>query len=205
MIVICGKPVTLSAFKSPIPLIFLIFEINSAALLSKISKSSPKILMAISLRLPVINSLKRIWIGCEISILAPGMISISSFMAFAKSSQLWYLPFHSFLSFRTIIKSPLSIGIGSVGISPLPILVTIVLISGNLAFNNFSYFVVVSTICVSELPVIIVALIAKSPSSIVGINSPPIFWKMINAKTKNPREMPKTTFLNCNALFKKGV
>ncbi|MNR40882.1 hypothetical protein D3C85_1592120 [compost metagenome] len=79
------------------------------------------------------------------------------------------------MSFSTIIISPLSIGIGSVGISPLPILVTMVLISGNLAFRIFSYSVVVFIICERELPVIIVAFKAKSPSSIVGMNSPPIF------------------------------
>ena len=58
--VICGNPVILSAFKSPIPSILFTLAINSLALESKISKSSPKILMAISLRLPDINSLKRI-------------------------------------------------------------------------------------------------------------------------------------------------
>ena len=67
---------------------------------------------------------------------APGIASISSFIKLAKSSQL-SADVHSDLSFKTIIKSPLSIGIGSVGISPLPILVTIVLISGNFAFNIF--------------------------------------------------------------------
>ena len=142
--------------------------------------------------------------GWETSILAPGITSISSFIRLAKSSQL-SAEVHSDLSFKTIIKSPLSIGIGSVGISPLPIFVTIVLISGNFAFRIFSYLVVVSIICVNELPVIIVALIAKSPSSIVGINSPPIFWKTTNAITNNPTAIPKTTFLICNALSKNGV
>ncbi|MNX24281.1 hypothetical protein D3C86_542980 [compost metagenome] len=126
-------------------------------------------------------------------------------MALAISSQLRYLPFHSFLSFKTIIRSPLSIGIGSVGISPLPILVTIVLISGNLAFRICSYLVAVSTICESELPVIMVALIAKSPSSIVGINSPPMFWKTIKAKANNPIAIERTTFLNSKAFFNNGV
>src|SRR5690242_5073255 len=101
--------------------------------------------------------------------------------------------------------SPFSIGIGSVGISPLPIFVTMVFISGNFAFNIFSHWVVVFIIEVNELPVIILVSKARSPSSMVGINSPPIFWKINKATANKPIEIKRTIFLAFNALFNSGM
>ena len=110
--------------------------------------------------------------GCETSMFAPGIFMSSAFILPPNSSVV-SLVFHSLLSFKVIIKSALSLGLGSVGISPLPILLTTLMTSGNFSLIIFSYAVVVFIICESEEPVIIVELMAKSPSSNFGINSPP--------------------------------
>ena len=80
---------------------------------------------------------------------------------------------HSFLGFNTIIISPASIGIGSVGISPLPIFVTTISTSGKRSFNILAALFVYSIVVVILLPGKIRASTAKSPSSKAGINSPP--------------------------------
>ena len=59
---------------------------------------------------------------------------------------------HSLLGFRITKTSAKSIGIGSVGISATPILLTIFSTSGNFAFIICSTLVVVSIVSVSELP-----------------------------------------------------
>src|SRR3989344_2927901 len=77
--------------------------------------------------------------GCENSVVTPGISSKVSSI-FSINSSLESADVHSSLSFRRIIMSPASIGIGSVGISAEPILVTIILISGNRFFCNFFSF-----------------------------------------------------------------
>ena len=84
---------------------------------------------------------------------------------------------HSFLSFKTIIKSVASGGIGSDGISPLPVFPTTALTSGN-SFINLDACILVVILCESDVPCGILNSKAKSPSSNCGINSPPIFEKM---------------------------
>ena len=87
----------------------------------------------------------------------------------------------SFLSFKMIIKSEASIDIGSVGISPAPILVTIFSISGKRLINNLDAFCVASNVVFKELPLNNLVSTAKSPSSNFGINSPPkVVNKMID-------------------------
>src|SRR3989344_2927900 len=76
--------------------------------------------------------------GCENSVVTPGISSKVSSI-FSINSSLESADVHSSLSFRRIIMSPASIGIGSVGISAEPILVTIILISGN-RFWIISFF-----------------------------------------------------------------
>ncbi|MCY1511285.1 hypothetical protein D9M68_456990 [compost metagenome] len=103
---------------------------------------------------------------------------------------------HSFLGFIDNSISPFSIGIGSVGISALPIRVTACLISGNLSFNIFSALLKVLTTSVSEAPCIIDISMAKSPSSRVGINSPPIFEKtQIVIANKIKTKLTKATLI----------
>ena len=72
--------------------------------------------------------------GCSNERLQPGIALIFSFIFSAKSSLLNAVV-HCFLSFSTIIISALSIGIGSVGISLVPIFVTTSLTSGNVSAN----------------------------------------------------------------------
>ena len=62
---------------------------------------------------------------------------------------------------------------GSVGTSPLPILVTTFSTSGNLSFNIFAAFCVEAIVVFKLLPVKTLVSTAKSPSSKAGMNSPP--------------------------------
>ena len=77
------------------------------------------------------------------------------------------------MSFKITIISLASIGIGSVGTSPLPILVTTFSTSGNLSFNILAAFCVEAIVVFKLLPVNTRVSTAKSPSSKAGINSPP--------------------------------
>ncbi len=124
------------------------------------------------------------------------MSSNASAILFANSSLL-DAETHSDLSFRIIIKSPASTGIGSVGISPEPILETTCKTSGKLSKSIFSAFVVAFIVFESELPVITRVSTAKSPSSSVGINSPPKFLNTITAITKSPKVLVRIIALLC--------
>ena len=89
------------------------------------------------------------------------------------------------------IISAASIGIGSVGTSPLPILVTTFSISGNLSNKIFDAFCVYSTVVAKLLPVKTLVSIAKSPSSNAGINSPPKNEKAIKLEINKPTTADK--------------
>ena len=204
LIVICGKPATRSALASETPSIPLINCTTSSPLLTNISISSPKILTATSLLTPVINSLKRIWIGWENSVNAPG-ISDKACSIFSISSSFVSAEVHSLLSFKRIIISPASIGIGSVGISAEPILVTIIFTSGNLSLNIFSACVVASTSWDNELPDAMIKCVAISPSSNVGMNSPPNELKTNKLATNKPMATAIIAALTCSAFSKIGV
>ena len=141
--------------------------------------------------------------GCENSVVTPGRSS-STFSISCVNSSLVFPEVHSLLSFKIIIISAASIGIGSVGISDEPIFDTIIFISGNLTFNNFSAFVVVSISCESELPEAIIMWVAMSPSSKFGINSPPKFEKINNETANNPNETPIINPLISSAFSKIG-
>ena len=91
------------------------------------------------------------------------------------SSSLVFALVHSALGLSAIIMSALSTGIGSVGISALPILVTICFISGYFVLSNFSPIVVASVIWLRLVPCDMLNSAAKSPSSRFGMNSPPSF------------------------------
>ncbi|MNU83140.1 hypothetical protein D3C71_728340 [compost metagenome] len=129
--------------------------------------------------------------GCENSVVTPGISSNTSSICFISSS-LESAEVHSSLSFNRMIISPASMGIGSVGISAEPILVTIILISGKRFFNSFSAFVVVSTSWESELPEAMMTCVAISPSSKVGMNSPPNLPNTMNAMSKRTTAIPTT-------------
>ena len=159
------------------------------------SRLSPNILIATSCLMPVSNSLLRIWIGCDISASNPGIVwSVSSI--FSMSSSVVSVEVHSAFGLSEIMMSALSTGIGSVGISALPIRLTTCFTSGYSAFSSFSALVQLSTICEREVPCDILISTAKSPSSKLGINSPP---RNLNATrlTQNKATAPVITFLFC--------
>ena len=154
---------------------FIILETLSACWVST-SRLSPKILIATSCLIPVSNSLLRIWIGCEISASKPGIVfRVSSI--FSISSAVVSAEVHSAFGLSATMMSALSTGIGSVGISALPMRLTTCLISGYSAFRSFSALEQLSTICESEVPCDMLISTAKSPSSRLGMNSPPRKWK----------------------------
>ena len=77
------------------------------------------------------------------SVVTPGMLSRVSSI-FSIISSLVLAEVHSDLSFMITMASAASMGMGSVGISALPILETISIISGNLALSICSALVVAS-------------------------------------------------------------
>ncbi|MNI10267.1 hypothetical protein D3C73_633710 [compost metagenome] len=105
--------------------------------------------------------------------------SANAALIFVASSGKVCAEVHCFLSFKITIISEASIGIGSVGTSPLPILVTTFSTSGNLLFKIWAAFCVLSMVVVRLLPGRTRVSTAKSPSSSEGINSPPS-WLIIN-------------------------
>ncbi|MNR07462.1 hypothetical protein D3C85_1235800 [compost metagenome] len=111
---------------------------------------------------------------------------------------------HSFFGFKITIISPASKGIGSVGISALPILVTIFCTSGKLSNRILDAFCVVSMVLFRLLPVSRRVSTAKSPSSNCGINSPPKVPITKTAMAKSESVAAKIDFGNCNTRFNKG-
>ncbi|MNN88233.1 hypothetical protein D3C81_2058930 [compost metagenome] len=91
-------------------------------------------------------------------------------------------------------------GIGSVGTSPLPILVTTFSTSGNLLFKIWAAFWVLSIVVVRLLPGRTRVSTAKSPSSSEGINSPPKWLRITMARMKNEMTSTKITFGNRSTL-----
>ena len=108
---------------SEAPSTSLINSLTSSALLAKMDKSSPKILIATSALTPVISSLKRISIGCVNSTSIPGIILNASLNLSANSSLLSALT-HSSFGFSFMMTSLSSIDMGSVGTSAAPIRLT---------------------------------------------------------------------------------
>ncbi len=128
--------------------------------------------MATSCLTPVISSLLRIWMGCEISASMPGMVRSTSSIR-SMSSGAVRAEVHSAFGFSATMMSARSTGMGSVGISALPMRLTTCFTSGKRARSNFSACVVVATICEREVPCAMLISTAKSPSSRLGMNSPP--------------------------------
>ena len=85
-------------------------------------------------------------------------------------------------------------GIGSVGISAVPIFPITFLISGKLSSNIFDAAVVVSIVFDKPAPVIKRVSTAKSPSSKEGINSAPRRLKSKIAAMKSPTMVDKAIF-----------
>ena len=110
----------------------------------------------------------------------------------------------SFLSFKIMIKSDASIVIGSVGISPAPILVTIFSTSGKRSINNLEAFCVASNVVLIEAPLRTLVSTAKSPSSNFGINSPPRLFNKNKAPIKSAMVIPTICFGIFNAFINKG-
>ena len=125
----------------------------SMALCANTSKSSPKIFTATSDRVPEINSLKRISIGCVNSISILGICcTIAAFILSANSSLL-EAETHSDFGFNLTIMSLSSILIGSVGTSAAPILLTTCSTSGKFFRIICSILVVVAIVFDSDVPV----------------------------------------------------
>ncbi len=101
--------------------------------------------------MPVSSSLLRIWMGCDISASSPGMVlRVSSIISI--SSDVDFAEVHSALGFNATMMSARSTGMGSVGISALPMRLTTCFISGNFRFSNASALPHVFTICDSDVP-----------------------------------------------------
>ena len=94
-----------------------------------------------------------------------------------------------------MIISLASKGMGSVGISLLPVLPTIFLISGNFANNTFSLFSKALIEVLRLLPGKTRVSTAKSPSGKVGINSPPKLDKIKPETIKRKARPTKIVFL----------
>ena len=147
--------------------------------------------------MPVRSSLLRIWMGCEISASSPGMVlSVSSI--FSINSGVVVADVHSALGLRAIMMSARSTGIGSVGISALPMRLTTCFTSGYSALSNCSALVQLSTICDSEVPCAMLISTAKSPSSKLGMNSPPRYLKPTRL-TQNRATAPVMTLRRCTS------
>ena len=151
--------------------------------------SSPYSLMAMSALAPVINSLKRNWIGWLKLNSAPSTVS-NDFFIFSTISARLLADIHSLKGFITIITSASSTAIGSVGTSAVPILATTCLISGKSCFSFFSASSDTSMLRLNELPAGSVICMAKSPSSRVGINSAP---KRVNRKNESINKVKADT------------
>ena len=80
---------------------------------------------------------------------------------------------HSDLSFNRIIRSQASKGIGSVGISDVPIFPTTCRTSGNCFCRISAAFSVTLMVLSIDVPGMRRVSTARSPSSRLGINSPP--------------------------------
>ena len=121
------------------------------------------------------------------------------------SSSLEEAEVHSSLSFKMIIKSQASIGIGSVGISAVPIFPTTFLTSGKFASKIWDAFPVASMVLVRLVPVIKRVSTAKSPSSSEGINSAPSCLKAKMLNTNNAAMTVITNFWRRSNAFNIGV
>ena len=137
---------------SEAPSTSLMSSLTSSALLAKMDKSSPKILIATSALTPVISSLKRISIGWVNSTSIPGMILSASLNLSANSSLLSALT-HSSFGFSFMMTSLSSIDMGSVGTSAAPIRLTTWSTSGKFFKRIFSILVVISMVFPSDVPV----------------------------------------------------
>ena len=126
-------------------------------------------------------------------------------LIFSASSSNVLADVQCFLSFKITIISAASIGIGSVGISPEPIFVTTFKTSGNLSNNIFAVFWVDSIVVLNDEPGNNLASTAKSPSSNLGINSPPIFNNTTNDIPKNTNAVAITVLGKLKTLFRIGL
>ena len=151
--VICGRPSIFSTIISAAPSTLDIACFICSAFSASIPKSSPKILIATSERVPEISSLKRISIGCVNSISIFGMVASSSSFILSANSSFDLADTHSLFGFIFTIMSLSSIDIGSVGTSAAPIRLTIWSTSGNLFSIVFSIKVVVSMVLARDVPV----------------------------------------------------
>ena len=153
--------------------------------------------MATSCLIPVSNSLFRICMGWVSSASRPGMFfSVSDIIAMSWS--VVFAEVHSAFGFSATMMSARSTGIGSVGISALPIRLTTCFTSGYLAFRSCSALLQLSTICESDVPCAILISMAKSPSSRLGMNSPPKNLKPTPLTQNSATAMVMTSLRRCS-------
>ena len=194
-----GMPSICCTLMSPTPSTFRINRAASVACENNSSKSSPKILMAMSDFTPAINSLNRIWIGWVNSKFTSGN-AFKDASIFASSSSIVSAFVHSFGSFKMISKSHALIPIGSVGISDAPMRETTCLISFGYSFsNNFWASVLICMLWLKDALVGKTTSTAKSPSFNSGINSPPNVEKTYKLPDSNSTEAMTTSLRFRNA------
>ena len=128
--------------------------------------------------------------------------SCKAILIFSDNSLKVVADVHCDLSFKIIIISLASIGIGSVGTSPLPIFVTTIFTSGNFDLRICAAFCVLSIVVFKLLPVKTRVSTAKSPSSSAGINSPPKNDSVTIAIINSPITDPITILGTVKILFK---
>ena len=138
----------------------------------RMSKSSPYIRTATSVRTPAINSLKRISIGCVNSYLLPGTASTAVRNSAINVSLLLLGLGHWSLGFKIKNVSATFGGMGSVATSAVPILAKTCCISPN-SLMTFSNCCCISMACSRLVPGIRNACRAISCSSNCGKNSVP--------------------------------
>ena len=188
-----GMPSICCTLMSPTPSTFRINRAASVAWANNSSKSSPKILMAMSDFTPAMSSLNRIWIGWVNSKFTSGNAFKDSSI-FASSSSIVSAFVHSFGSFKMISKSHALIPIGSVGISDAPMRETTCLISLGYSFsNNFWASVLMWMLWLKDALVGNTTSTAKSPSFNSGINSPPNVEKTYKLPDNNNTEAITTS------------
>ena len=179
---ICVNPETCSILTFLAPLTAERIGAIRSPVARSVSISFPKILIATSDLIPLINSLTRNTIGWEKAGRIPGNADNSRSIASTRSA-LERPVFHSRRGLSMMNRSLCSGPMGSSAISARPVLDTTVVISGNFANRRFS----ISVHCKAEPSTLAegrrTTLTAIAPSSSGGRNSVPIRGSTENAPT----------------------
>ena len=191
-----GKPVVCSTLTAVAPEIFWTCCAIVCAWVFSTSISSPKTLIPTSLRTPEINSLKRSSIGCENSLLLPGIFSRNACIRVRNSSIVSFGFSHWSRGFNKITASEILGGITSVATSAVPVRAKTALTSEKFFKISFSVFSCILKDCSKPVLGERICCKAKSPSLNCGANSLPICVVNTPVKTKILTAKVTTTILN---------